>query len=165
MTAGRPPKPGNLHVLHGTRSALGARPNEAEPTLLTAAQAAEPPAHLGEASKAVWREIAPSLQRVRLLTELDLAQLELLCDALADYRRARAQRGDDFVSYGAKGGQMLSQYAVAANMFRKAAEEGMSRFGMNPSARTRALTGQAQGDLFGADDAKQQAAGPLRHFK
>lgn len=162
MSAGRPPKPTNLHVLQGTRPSTGARLTEAEPALLTPAQALQPPPHLSEPSAAVWREIAPILQRTRLLTELDVLQLELACDAMADYRMARTQRGSEITVIGVKGSEALSQLAVATQMFRKAASEHLAKFGMSPADRTRAMTGQAQPDLF---DSQPAASGPMRHFR
>ena len=162
MTAGRPPKPSALHLVNGTKPAAGSRAHEAEPTLLTADQALQPPEHLEPASAEVWRRLAPRLQRARLLTELDLEELEILCDSYADYRLARSQRGGDITTVSPKGNEALSQTAVAAQMFRKAVREGLAAFGMNPSARTRAMTGQAQPGLF---DQQAATSGPLRHFR
>jgi P27 family predicted phage terminase small subunit len=153
---GRPPKPTGLKLVTGNpggRSINGAEP---EPRLLNDL---DPPARLSPASAEVWREVAPMLRRVQVLTELDVLALEMLCDAVADYRQARAERGDKFVVHSAKGSQMVSQWMVAMQMSSKRAEGFMGKFGMDPASRTRLLV-KPQGDLFDGDD-----AGADRFFK
>ena len=112
----------------------------------------EPPSRLSAASAAVWREVAPMLRRVQVLTELDVISLEMLCDAVADYRYARTKRGDDFVVHSAKGSEMISQWMVAAQMASKRAEGFMGKFGMDPASRTRLMI-QPQPDLFDTGNA------------
>ena len=111
-----------------------------------------PPARLSPASAAVWREVAPLLRRVQVLTELDVIALEMLCDAVADYRHARTVRGDDFVVKSGKGSEMISQWMVAAQMASKRAEGFMGKFGMDPASRTRLMV-QPQGELFDTSNA------------
>lgn len=112
----------------------------------------EPPEHLSSGAAAVWRQVAPMLRRLQVLTELDVIALEMLCDAVADYRHARAERGDDFVVRSAKGSEMVSQWLVAAQMSGKRAEGLMAKFGMDPASRTRLMV-QPQRDLFDTQDA------------
>ena len=95
------------------------------------------------------------LRRIQVLTELDVLSLEMLCDAVADYRQARAERGDDFVVHSAKGSEMISQWMVAAQMSGKRAEGLMAKFGMDPASRTRLMV-KPQGDLFDTDDASAE---------
>lgn len=114
----------------------------------------EPPSRLSEASAAVWREVAPMLRRVQVLTELDVIALEMLCDSVADYRHARTVRGDEFVVHSAKGSEMISQWMVAAQMASKRAEGFMGKFGMDPASRSRLMI-QPQADLF--DEANASA--------
>jgi P27 family predicted phage terminase small subunit len=94
-----------------------------------------------------------------VLTEADVIALEMLCDAVADYRHARAQLGDDFVTRSAKGSEMISQWLVAKQMSSKRAEAFMGKFGMDPVARSRVMI-NPQADLFGA-----APEGPARFFK
>jgi len=156
MAAGRPRRPTALKVIAGTDSKHPKNCSEPEPALLNDL---EPPAHLHERSKAVWRSVAPMLRRIQVLTEADVLALELLCDAVADYRYARETRGDEMVSPTSKGGEMLSQWLVAQLASSKRAEALMSRFGMDPSSRARLMI-NPQGDLFG-DSSK----GAGRFFK
>ncbi len=146
---GRPKTPTRLKVVAGTDRADRRNDNEPEPALLNDL---EPPAHLHERSAAVWRQLAPMLRKMLVLTEADVLALEMLCDQVADYRYARAQRGDDFVVHSSKGSEMLSQWMVAQAMTLKRAEAFMGRFGLDPVARSRVMV-DAQPDLFDAGGA------------
>lgn len=124
--------------------------NEPEPNVL---RQVDPPAHMAERSAAVWLELSPVLCRNQVLTEMDLVAFEVLCDAVADYRLAREQRGDRFVSVSGKGSQMLDQLLVAQQACAKLAANYMGRFGMDPVSRSRVFV-NPQGDLFGGGDDK-----------
>lgn len=157
----RPSKPSALKLVQGTARASRMNGSEPEPELVSADIAETPPAHLSARSAAVWREVAPMLRSIQVLTVADLLALEVLCDQVADYRHARAQVGDDFVGHSPKtGAQMLNQWLVAAQMTAKHAEQLMSRFGMDPQSRARLMI-NPQGDLFGGD---AKPAGTARFF-
>lgn len=156
--AGRNPLPSAVKAMKGTDRADRRNGQEPEPDLLLDLA---PPAHLTPESAAVWRQVAPVLQRAKVLTVADVIALEMLCDAVADYRKARAERGDVFVKHSAKGSEMLNQLHVAMAMSSKRAEAFMGKFGMDPVSRSRVLI-DPQGDLFGAADAP--ATGTARFF-
>lgn len=147
---GRPRKPTALKIIAGTANkhgAAGRNDREPEPLRLQGDQL-DPPPHLHERSASVWREVAPMLWRVKVLTEADVIALEMLCDAVADYRFARVQRGDSFVTTSGKtGAEMLGQWLVAQQMSSKRAESFMSRFGMDPASRSK-LVLDVQPGLF-----------------
>lgn len=153
----RPPKPTALKLIEGNAGKRKLPQGEPEPDMLLDL---EPPAHLSERSAAVWRQLAPMLRKMGVLTVADVVALEMLCDAVADYRLARAQLGDDFVVTSAKGSDMLNQWLVAKQLSSKRAESFMGRFGMDPVARSRVLI-DPQGDLFG----KPPADGPAKYFQ
>jgi P27 family predicted phage terminase small subunit len=144
--AGRPKKPSAQKRLEGTERADRRNGNEPEPDLL---DELSPPGHLAADSAAVWLQVAPMLRRMGVLTVADTIALEMLCDAVADYRKTRAGRGDEFVVSSAKGSDMLNQLHVAMAMSSKRAEAFMARFGMDPVSRSRVMV-NPQGDLFGA---------------
>ncbi len=152
----RPRLPSRLHLVKGTDRPDRQHGNEIDPPLLNDL---EPPTHLGERAAGVWRELAPRLRQCQVLTELDVISLEMLCDAVADYRLAREERGDSLTTTSAKGSQMLDQLLVAQLSCGKRAEALMSRFGMDPVSRSRVLVDR-QGDLFG-----DGASGTSRFFK
>ncbi|HNG79331.1 MAG TPA: phage terminase small subunit P27 family [Burkholderiaceae bacterium] len=163
----RPRKPTALKLVTGTQRADRANGAEPEPLLVTAEQASTPPAHLHERSAAVWREIAPMLRSIQLLTVADLIELEMLCDAVADYRYTRAARGDDYVAHSPKtGSPMVDPWHIVQQMAGKRVDELGSKFGLNPQARSRLMI-NPQGDLFGsqAGQPEQAASGPGRFFK
>lgn len=144
--AGRPRKPSALKVVGGTDRADRRNGAEPEPRLLSDLT---PPAHMADRSASVWNELAPMLRRLQVLTEADVIALEMLCDAVADYRLARAELGDDFVATSAKGSEMISQWLVAKQMSSKRAEAFLGKFGMDPVARSRVMI-NPQSDLFDA---------------
>jgi P27 family predicted phage terminase small subunit len=152
--SGRPRKPSALKLVAGTDRADRRNGNEPEPPLLNDLA---PPAHLSARSAAVWAQLAPMLRSMQVLTVADVLALELLCDAVADYRHARAEVGDDFVAHTSKGSQMVNQWLVAQQMSSKRAEAFMGKFGLDPVARSRVMI-NPQADLFAPN-------GPERFFK
>ena len=154
MSAGRPRKPSALKLVAGNPGKRVVNGGEPEPMLLTDLT---PPPHLSERSADVWKQLAPMLRRLQVLTEADVISLEMLCDAVADYRFAREKRGDSFVVTSSKGSQMVSQWLVAQQMSSKRAEGFMGKFGMDPVSRSKVMV-EPQGDLF------TPAAGPGRFF-
>jgi len=156
----RPSKPSALKLVAGTARGDRANRGEPEPPLLNDL---EPPPHLEPRSADIWLELAPMLRQIQVLTIADRIALEIFCDALADYRHSRSQRGDDFVTRSPKtGSPMLDQWHVAQQMAGKRVDEIGSKFGLNPAARAR-LTINPQGDLFGNTPAAPQT-GPGRFF-
>ena len=137
-------KPSALKLVHGTNRADRRNDLEPEPELLNDL---DPPAHLADRTAAVWREIAPMLRGMQVLTVADRMALEILCDAVADYRHAREQRGDNFIQHSAKGSPMLNQWHVAQQMSVKIAESFMAKFAMDPVARSRVMI-NPQASLF-----------------
>lgn len=144
----RPRKPTSLKLVEGNAGKRALNGNEPEPMLLTDLT---PPPHLAPRSAEVWKQLAPMLRRLQVLTEADVIALEMLCDSVADYRLARAELGDDFVRHTDKGGQMVSQWLVAKQMSSKRAEAFMSKFGMDPVSRSKVMV-DPQGDLFNKPD-------------
>jgi P27 family predicted phage terminase small subunit len=155
--AGRPPKPTAVKRMKGTDRADRRNGNEPEPDALLDLT---PPAHLEPDSAEVWRQVAPMLRKAHVLTVADVIALEMLCDAVADYRKTRAKRGDDFTKITSKGGQMLNQLHVAMSMSGKRAEAFMAKFGMDPVSRSRVMVDPQQ-DLFGKPAAPDS---PARFF-
>ena len=156
--SGRPRKPSALKLVEGNPGKRAANGQEPEPMLLTDL---EPPAHMSERSAAVWRQVAPMLRRLQVLTEADVIALEMLCDSVADYRHAREKCGDDFVAWSSKGSQMLNQWLVAKQLSSKRAEAFMSKFGMDPVSRSKVMV-DPQADMFGKPPSD---SGPSRFFK
>ena len=80
---GPAPTPTNLKILRGNP---GHRPlNDKEPR--PDADRVRCPSRLSPDAKKIWREIAPSLKRLGLLTNLDVSELAKFCEMEAMYRR------------------------------------------------------------------------------
>lgn len=147
--AGRPPKPTNLHLVRGTKSQVGrTRPKggaEPDPSYL---QDLTPAAWLPDSAKAIWNEIAPKLSRAKLLTELDVPELERICVAVARYRRMTLKTEEHMVMRNEETGALsISPLVLVQQMYANQAHSGMAKFGMNPADRSRVIV-NPQADLF-----------------
>lgn len=156
---GRTRKPTSLHLVNGNPGHRPLNQSEPEPDFLADLT---PPPHLSDRSAAVWRELAPMLKRIKVLTVADVIALEMLCDSVSDYRHARSELGLDFVK-ATRNGYMLSQWLVAKQMASKRAEAFMSKFGMDPASRSKIMV-DTQGDLFGTGAPSPAATGTDRFF-
>ena len=92
---GRPPKSRDLHKASGN---AGKRPQNADPKAISprpdpGSEVPGPPDHLHEIGKALWREHAPELHRIQLLTTVDKPMFEMFCSEYATWRvyEAKAQ--------------------------------------------------------------------------
>ena len=152
-----PRKPSALHLVDGTARKDRTNGAEPEPDLVLDIT---PPPDLEPASAAIWLEVAPMLKRCKVLTVADVLALRHLCDAEADYRKARQERDGKLITYSAKNSQMLDQYLVAQLAIAKTVKGLLAEFGMTPASRSR-VSVDLQGDLFG----KPAATGTGRFFK
>ena len=103
------------------------------------------PPHLTPGAADVWNELAPLLESMRVVTVADAYALELLCEAVTEYRQARAvlaKLGMTYETVSAAGTAMTRtrpENAIAADAWRRA-KLGLSSFGLDPSARGRIET-------------------------
>jgi len=80
-------KPTALKVIQGT-----ARPDRLrDDTLKPRPIVGNPPRGIDPAARRLWRRLAPHLQKLGLLTELDAEMFEMLCEAWARWQHARRQ--------------------------------------------------------------------------
>ena len=139
MTKGRKPKPSALKVLEGNPGKRPLPKNEPKPQ----PTAPECPDWLHENAKQEWERIAPQLERLGLLTSIDMAALAGYCEAWAQYR--------DAIEFIHKHGQVhpirdnngtikylqqVPQVGIA-NQQMKQIRAFCSEFGLTPSARGR----------------------------
>lgn len=160
--AGRPPKPTALKVVTGNAGKRPLGKQEPDPVYLDDLTA---PAWLDPKARQVWDEVAPHLSAAKLLTHVDVQMLAMGCIAIAQYRQATKQAGDDLVkakieedSDGneTETGHHLNPWLLVQSMSFKQAMVVFQQFGMSPAARTR-IAIQPQGDLFA--DGKEKSAG------
>ncbi len=149
---GRKPLPTVLHVLNGNPSKkkdLGKNEPKPVPT------APRCPHWLHKNAKKEWKRIAPQLERMGLLTQVDLAALAMYCESWAQYREAIEfvhkkgqayaifERNEDGnVKYDNRGQPILRHMQQwpqvgIANKALKNIQSLCSEFGLTPSARGR----------------------------
>ncbi len=138
---GRPPVPSKLKVLRGTDQPC--RMNKREPKAEPGAPVC--PAWLSPKAKRAWKELVGILGGMDILSKADRRAMELLCDAYAEYRDARAVVAKQGATYEAEtvaGGVMIRprpEVAIAADAWRRV--KGMlTEFGLTPASRSRVQT-------------------------
>ncbi len=89
MTAGRPRKPTALRALHGSRPD---RTNKGEP--MPEKAKGDPPGWLDRDGKRVWKEYAPVLLGLGLLTELDVEMCAYACSLSGAARKLQPGSAD-----------------------------------------------------------------------
>ena len=141
----RTSKPTNLKIITGNPGKRALNKQEPDPDYLNDLTA---PAFLSNAAKGVWDEIAPVLRKSRLLTIVDVPILAMMCESLAEYRRATLYCKDSPLDHSDKtGGDVLSQWKIVQSMSIKQVMSIAREFGMTPAARTK-IAIQPIGSLF-----------------
>lgn len=132
---GPPPKPTILKKLAGNP---GKRPlNENEPKPIAAGRIS-PPAWMDDLARKEWRRVVPELKRMGLLTKVDLAALEVYCDAVSTFIKAAEVVNAKGFIFKTSTGYMAQLPHVniknqAANVIRAFCQE----FGLTPSSRSK----------------------------
>ena len=135
---GRTPKPTNLRVLEGNPGKRPLPENEPKPT----PKAPEPPDWLTGEGEKMWNRLAPKLEKVGLLTEIDGEAFAAACSAWKDYvecRRVINEQGRTY-KYKNQGGFENETERPEVKISNKALEQFRSfcrEFGLTPAARTK----------------------------
>lgn len=141
---GRKPTPTALKLIKGNPGKRAINKHEPKPE----DAGIEPPYWLNPEAAAVWNEIAPNLSGVGLLTVADIHMLGMGCIAIAQFRTAANQTGDELVKAktvedkdGApvEIGHHVNPWLVAQSMSFKQAMAVLAQFGMSPAARSRVV--------------------------
>jgi P27 family predicted phage terminase small subunit len=156
---GRKPTPTTLRVLRGNPGRRPLNAHEAKP----AAAGVHPPAWLtNDVAALEWGRIAPILNRLGLLTEIDEQALAAYCQAFARWRDAEAQIDKFGTVVKGKGGfPMISPFFSIADRTARQMRAYLIEFGMTPSARSRVHT---HGDEGPADPFSEFDAGRLERW-
>ena len=100
------------------------------------------PAWLPLEAKRAWRELAPLLSGMQVLTSADKSALVMLCDAWAEWRSARdevIEKGETYTVITEAGSEMIRprpEVAIAADAWKRI-KAMLVEFGMTPAARSR----------------------------
>lgn len=105
-------------------------------------------------AKKEWKRISPQLEKLGLITAMDMAALAAYCQAYARWATTEAklkELGDEGLIETTKSGyQQISVLLQISNRASEQMHKYMTEFGMSPSSRSRVTT-SPQGDLFGND--------------
>lgn len=127
-------KPTALKVLQGTARPDRLPENEPKPRPIAPAL----PRGLSSAARRLWRELAPKLEKLGLLTETDGPLFEALCEAWARYQEARRRyrrviRAVDPVN----GMTTIRKAEVSVEKAEAALRMLAAEFGLTPASRGR----------------------------
>lgn len=130
---GRKPKATAIARLDGNP---GKRPlNDAEPQPLPGA---EPPEHLGGEAGLKWAELAPRLEELGILSQIDADLLAMYCQFYGRWVEAERHLAEEpLVLTGVQGGVYQNPWLQIANKATEQMHKLGAEFGLTPSSRTR----------------------------
>lgn len=129
----RPRKPTNLKILQGTYRPDRANPNEPQPEICTP----EAPEFLSDRALQEWQRIAPILEKLGLLSQVDKMALAAYCAAVARLWQAEEQLKNEGLTVTNERGRRIKNPLVdVANAATKQISLFASQFGMSPSTRS-----------------------------
>jgi len=147
---GPKPMPKVVHIAQGNRSKKPA--HELRDTISPEVEIPKCPAHLLPLAKKEWKRISPQLEKLGLVTGMDMAALSAYCQNYARWVGAETklkELGDEgLVEVTKSGYRQMSVWLQVSNRALEQMHKFMSEFGMSPSSRSR-VTASPQGDLFG----------------
>ncbi|MBL4763512.1 MAG: phage terminase small subunit P27 family, partial [Gammaproteobacteria bacterium] len=120
----------------------------------------KPPSHLLPIAKKEWKRVTVHLEKLGLVTELDMAALAVYCQSFARWVGAETKLkklGDDGLIETTPSG--YKQISVLLQISNRAAEQMhkfLGEFGMTPSTRTR-VTPSPQLSLFDDSEPEDKA--------
>lgn len=140
---GPAPKPTALKLLTGNAGHQKLRQNEPKPRPV----APKCPSWLDAEARKEWRRIAPELDRLGLLTVVDMAALAGYCQSYSTWKAATEALNRHGLTYEATNGN-IRQRPEAAIATRALAEvrQFCQEFGLTPSARARMTLPEAPDD-------------------
>ena len=139
---GPAPLPSNVTKMRGTNRPGRSR-NEPKPRPI----APPCPRWLDQMARAEWHRVAPELERLGLLTEVDGTALAAYCDAYARWRKARAILATKGLTFTTKTGYTQQRPEVAIlNTAMTTVRQFCQEFGLTPSARARIQVPEPEGD-------------------
>jgi len=131
---GRKPQPDELKKFKGTYDPRYGNPNAPKPRVSRPTC----PQFLTKTAKAEWKRIAPELEALGLLTQLDRAALAGYCSAFGDYVDAsKVLAKEGLVIRDSKGRLIPHPILRVLNKSQEQMKSFLVEFGMTPSSRSR----------------------------
>ena len=132
--AGRKPKPSKVHQLHGHPGKRKRKRKEPEPAVCIP----KPPKHLNAVALKEWKRVAPGLEQLGILSEIDRSALAAYCQCYARWVDAEEKLEKIGVIVKSPSGYpMPSPYVAISNTALKLMRDFATEFGMTPSSRSR----------------------------
>ena len=130
---GRPRKPTQLKLLEGNPGNRTLPKNEVKPIPL----APKCPSWLHKYAKREWRLIAPKLERIGLLTEVDATALASYCQSYARWREAEEfmQKHETTIFKTPSGYMQQLPHVSIAQKYQALMLSSLSKFGLSPADR------------------------------
>jgi len=125
-------QPTALKILKGETRTERLNKNEPKPQPI----APDPPDFLEGLALETWQDVAPKLERLGILTELDGFALAAMCLEWSEYIKLRTS-GEESIQVFANGTRNLSPEISAAHKCLKEARAFFGEFGLTPSSRSR----------------------------
>lgn len=131
--AGRRPKPSRIRELGGNQGHRRLNKNEPKPSSI-----ADCPAWLANEAREEWNRLAPELEALGLLSNLDASALAVYCESFQRWRRATAHIAEHGpVDRTENGYAVQSPFVSIANGAAETMRKLMIEFGMSPAARSK----------------------------
>jgi P27 family predicted phage terminase small subunit len=169
MARGRRREPDALKEIKGNPGKRPVAPDPAPETTPAAAIAMKPPAKLSAGGLAIWREIAPELQRLNFLRHSDRQTFARYCETLARYWNVTRQLKSKDLTYWTESAhgklKRVNPLFQVENWLERRLVPLEDRFGLSPAARQQILLrlanapGQLPLDMPAATDPKPGAPG------
>jgi P27 family predicted phage terminase small subunit len=143
--AGKAPLPTALKILKGVDKS---RINFNEPK--AAAILPEPPSHLDAVAKAKWRQLAPVLYNMGVLTEADIEAFTMMCSCHAKMMKCEKELKKDGLVYFSKVLNTTTKTNPHWQIYlqlSKHLEVLYAHFGMTPSSRSRITLDKKSGPV------------------
>lgn len=134
MPAGRKPTPTNLKLLRGNPGKRPLNQNEPKPAPI----APKCPSHLGKEAKKEWRRVAPELEKLGLLTKIDMAAFAAYCQAYSRWVEAESMiRKHGMLVKTPNGYPVISPFLTIINKSLDQMKAFLTEFGMTAASRSR----------------------------
>ena len=145
---GRKPKPKALRILQGNAGKRPLPENIPEPDV----SIPKPPNFLTKDAKKEWKRVAPLLEIMGVLAEIDMGVLAIYCQSFAHWKSAEewiAENGSTFIIRDKDGQVKYIQQVPHVSLSKQARADMLkagAEFGMTPSSRSRITVNKKQGE-------------------
>lgn len=157
------PLPNNIHILRGNPSKIPA--HKLNDSLSPEIEIPNCPSHLLPDAKKEWKRIAPQLELLGIISQMDRSALAVYCQSYARWKQAEEkikELGESgLIDETPSGYKQISVWLQVSNRAVEQMHKFMCEFGMSPSSRSRVTPSSPQTDIFGHDE---NGRSPSRFF-